>query len=172
MIIWLNGAFGVGKTTVARCICEKLLGAFLYDPENVGGFLWDNFPPELSRVGDFQDLTLWRSINYDVLFYLSKSYAGHLVVPMTVTNADYAAQIIGRLREDGVDLRHFILEAPEHIILQRLCKRGEVPGSWPERQLERCQRAFAGAMDGIPIATAERTVEEIAEEILHCCTLA
>lgn len=35
MIVWLNGAFGVGKTSVAECLCKEIVPAHLYDPEQV-----------------------------------------------------------------------------------------------------------------------------------------
>ncbi|MEU4715141.1 hypothetical protein AB0F73_15975 [Micromonospora purpureochromogenes] len=33
MIVWLNGAFGAGKTTVAAELCRRLPGARRFDPE-------------------------------------------------------------------------------------------------------------------------------------------
>ncbi|MBQ0895813.1 hypothetical protein KBX37_22400 [Micromonospora sp. U56] len=33
MIVWLNGAFGAGKTTVAAELCQRLPGARRFDPE-------------------------------------------------------------------------------------------------------------------------------------------
>jgi uridine kinase len=38
LIIWLNGAFGAGKTTAAFELCRRLPDSFVYDPENVGFF--------------------------------------------------------------------------------------------------------------------------------------
>ena len=42
MILWLNGSFGAGKTTVAHELQRRLPDAFVYDPENVGYFLRKN----------------------------------------------------------------------------------------------------------------------------------
>jgi methionine aminopeptidase len=39
MILLINGAFGVGKTTVARLLTQKFRRAVLYDPEHVGVIL-------------------------------------------------------------------------------------------------------------------------------------
>ncbi|MGH2233506.1 adenylyl-sulfate kinase, partial [Enterococcus faecalis] len=39
MIIWLNGAFGAGKTTIADELQQKLLNAIIYDPEIIGSAL-------------------------------------------------------------------------------------------------------------------------------------
>ena len=36
MIIWINGAFGAGKTTLAEELSRRLSEAVLFDPEYVG----------------------------------------------------------------------------------------------------------------------------------------
>ena len=38
-VIWLNGAFGVGKTTVARALASRLPDALILDPEDIGRML-------------------------------------------------------------------------------------------------------------------------------------
>ena len=39
MIIWLNGAFGAGKTQTAYELHRRLPGSYVYDPENAGFFM-------------------------------------------------------------------------------------------------------------------------------------
>ena len=39
MIVWLNGAFGAGKTSTAKELLQLLPNARLYDPEHVGFLL-------------------------------------------------------------------------------------------------------------------------------------
>ncbi len=56
MIIWLNGGFGAGKTTLAEELHRRLPDAVVYDPEDVGLMLWKWMPPN----GDFQHLPSWR----------------------------------------------------------------------------------------------------------------
>lgn len=57
MIVWVNGAFGAGKTTLAEELSRWLPDAVLFDPESVGYMLrhWVAVP-----TGDFQDLPSWR----------------------------------------------------------------------------------------------------------------
>ena len=38
MIIWINGAFGSGKTQVAHELKRRLENSFIYDPEQIGYF--------------------------------------------------------------------------------------------------------------------------------------
>ena len=60
-VIWLNGAFGVGKTTVARALAAELPGALLVDPEDIGRTLRRIIPAAV-RTSDFQDIPSWRRI--------------------------------------------------------------------------------------------------------------
>jgi len=52
MIIWINGGFGEGKTTLAQELDRRLTDAVVYDPEDVGLMLWKWMRPN----GDFQHL--------------------------------------------------------------------------------------------------------------------
>lgn len=54
MIIWINGGFGSGKTTVAEILHSKIENSYLYDPENIGDFLRHNLPQEIQKA-DFQE---------------------------------------------------------------------------------------------------------------------
>lgn len=40
VIIWLNGGFAAGKTTLAGELHQRLPDAVVYDPEDVGVMLW------------------------------------------------------------------------------------------------------------------------------------
>ena len=50
MIVWLNGAFGAGKTQTAYELRRRLPGSYVYDPENAGFFIRDNLPDRKSVV--------------------------------------------------------------------------------------------------------------------------
>jgi len=109
MILWLNGCFGVGKTETANKLHQKIAFSHIYDPEQVGYFLWDNFPDALRRKGDFQDIEIWRDCNYRIIKYMYQNFAGHIIIPMTLVNPDYYNQIVGKLQNDGIVVHHFIL---------------------------------------------------------------
>ena len=38
MIIWINGAFGIGKSTIAETLNSKIKNSHIYDPEQVEYF--------------------------------------------------------------------------------------------------------------------------------------
>ena len=92
MIIWINGAFGSGKTSVATRLNEIIEKSHIYDPEEVGFYLRSNLPKEMVEP-DFQDIELWRLVNYQVILEAAKNYQGTLIVPMTLVNPQYFDEI-------------------------------------------------------------------------------
>ncbi len=167
MIIWINGAFGSGKTTVATLLREKIDGSFLYDPENVGYFLWQNEPESIKCKDNFQHEYLWRYFNYRMLKNIAENYEGDIIVPMTLVDRSYYDEIIEKLRSDGIKVSHFVLYAKRETLLSRLCGRGDGANSWPAAQIDRCVKAYdSGLFEGI-IETDNKTVEEITEYILE-----
>ena len=57
MIIWFNGGFGAGKSTLTEELHRRLPDAVVYDPEDVRLMLWKWMRPN----GDFQHLPSWLS---------------------------------------------------------------------------------------------------------------
>ncbi len=167
MIIWINGAFGSGKTTVAGMLHDKLSNSYLYDPENVGYFLWQNEPDEIKIREDFQREPLWREFNYLMLKNIYEKFNGYIIVPMTLVDYGYYMEIIGRLASDGVNIVHFALNASKETLLKRLEKRGDGADSWPAAQIDRCVSAFdSGKFDGI-IVTDNLSPDQILTIILE-----
>lgn len=173
MIIWLNGAFGAGKTTVAAELCRRLPGAFCYDPENAGYFLRRN-TPLCCHTPDFQDTLLWRQINRQVLSMMCRQYPGPVVAPMTIVNRQYWEEIAGGLAEEGIQIEHIILEADRQTVIERLKKRSL--GMLRREQfaleaLDRCLAAFAQMPEARKIQTKDKSPGQIAEEIAALCGL-
>ena len=169
MVIWLNGSFGVGKTVTAGQLNHKIKNSHIYDPEQIGYFLWNVFPPDLKRKGDFQDLEMWRKFNYELIKYVCQNFNGHLIVPMTLVNPDYWNEIVGALQKQGILVYHFVLTAPKETIIQRLLCRGEEKNSWAEQQIDRCLQAFDQDIPGEQIDTTFLTIDQVANSILEKC---
>lgn len=49
MIIWINGTFGCGKTSVSNELHRRLENSYVYDPEEIGFFIRDNLPSDLKK---------------------------------------------------------------------------------------------------------------------------
>src|SRR5699024_11496772 len=83
VIVWINGAFGAGKTQAAYELVRRTDRSVLCDPEIVGHGLNSMVPPAVR--GDFQDLPAWRIGVRDQLAAVDSAPEHDLVVvPMTL----------------------------------------------------------------------------------------
>ena len=117
MIVWINGAFGSGKTTTAGLLTERLEGAKVFDPEYVGYML---MPFVESPTGDFQDLPLWRHLVVQTMTGLATQHPRVWVAPMSLINAAYRTEIFDGLRAAGVEVREYVLTLPEKQLRARI----------------------------------------------------
>ena len=124
MIIWINGGFGAGKTTLAAELHRRLPDAVVYDPEDVGLMLWKWMPPG----GDFQHLPSWRELVVATALSLRRHHADTLIVPMSLIRDAYRAEILGGLADGGEDVLHVFLEVDTGVLRERLNARMPEPG--------------------------------------------
>src|SRR5205823_6091133 len=122
MLLWINGPFGGGKTQTAFELHRRLPGSVVCDPEHAGFGLHRMVPRALR--GDFQDYTAWRQGVREVLDLVLRKHDGPVIAPMTLVNGAYFDEVVGRLREDGHEVRHFALLAERDTVLRRLRERG------------------------------------------------
>ncbi len=163
-IIWLNGPFGVGKTTVADYLQAHLPESFLFDPEEIGFVIRKLTPPD-GQKDDFQDFPLWRNMVTKTLQHSANHLQAPLIVPMTLVKPAYFAEIIQSLREEGLSVHHVILLAAKATILNRLKNRGNDETTWPAKQLERCLEGLHQLDARDFLWTDTLSVKEIAKEI-------
>ncbi|EOY46066.1 NUDIX hydrolase [Streptomyces lividans] len=141
-VVWINGAFGAGKTTTARELIELIPNSTLFDPEVVGGALAHLLPPKrLAEVGDFQDLPIWRRLVIDTAAALLADLGGTLVVPMTLLRQEYRDEIFGGLAARRIEVRHILLAPAETILRERIASR-EVPRDLPDGELRTRQWSY------------------------------
>ena len=134
MIIMINGAYGVGKTSTAGLLKTKLANSMIYDPEEIGFMLRKVLEPNnLDVAEDFQHIKLWPAIVIEVARQLHQQYKRHLIVPMSIPIPEYFQQIKAGFFEFEPELYHFCLMASALTIQRRLQQRGDAPGGWPER---------------------------------------
>jgi len=124
VIIWINGAFGAGKTALAEELHRRLPGALVYNPEDVGIMLWKWLPPN----GDFQHLPSWRDLVVSTALALRRHHADTLIVPMSLVRAAYRTEILTALTGAGEDVLHVFLEADAAVLRRRLDARMPTPG--------------------------------------------
>jgi gluconate kinase len=133
VIIWINGGFGAGKTTLAQELHRRLPDAVVYDPEEVGLMLWKWIPPN----GDFQHLPSWRELVIATALSLRRYHAETLIVPMSLIRDAYRAEILGGLADAGEEVLHVFLEVDARVLRERLNARVTHPsGDWERGALK------------------------------------
>lgn len=124
MIVWINGAFGAGKTSTARELIDMIPNSTLYDPGLTGAGLRELLPQKrLAEVSDFQDLPVWRRLVVDTAAALLADAGGVLVVPMTLLRQEYRDEIFGGLAARRIPVRHVLLALDETILRRRIAGR-------------------------------------------------
>lgn len=164
MIIWINGAFGSGKTQTAHELHRRTQHSFIHDPEQVGYFIRKHIPPNMMN-DDFQDYPMWREMNYSMLKEICDHYDGTLIVPMTLVNPQYFDEIVGKLRNEGVVVNHFSLMATKEVLYRRLRSRGEGKNSWAAQQIDRCIEGLRNPIFEHHIDTNDKSVDEVVTQI-------
>ncbi|MFC7307870.1 NUDIX domain-containing protein [Streptomyces monticola] len=181
MIVWINGAFGAGKTAAARELIELIPNSTLFDPEIIGGGLRHLLPQKhLDEVGDYQDLPIWRRLVVETAAALLAEVGGVLVVPMTLLRQEYRDEIFGGLASRRVVVRHLLLAPAETILRERIAGRaahedGAEDGpdgqlrlrQWAYDHIDPYRAALAGWLtaDAHVVDTSTLTPYETAERI-------
>jgi hypothetical protein len=170
MIILLNGPFGIGKTTTAQLLVERLPDAMLYDPELVGMFLTTLVKP-VERRHDYQDFSLWPRLFVDIARLLRETYGRTLIIPMTLWRYGYFATITSGLREVDQDLLCVRLTATETTVRSRILARPDSEGShaWCLDHLDGCLSAARNPAFGVEVATEGHTPDDVAGAVLALC---
>lgn len=172
MIVWVNGAFGSGKTTLVEELRPRWPEALVFDPETVGYVL-----REIVEVptGDFQDLRQWRRQVASIAAGLVDEYARPVLVPMTLVNPAYLDEIFGALNEAGVEVHHFFLKVPEDVLVERIDGRSFTPDdpakdeqvrAWCKTKIETCLAAVDAMPQDTVLLDGQLTPQELADAVL------
>ena len=170
-VVWLNGAFGVGKTTVAERLAREWPHAALFDPEPLARLIRDAVPAE-QAPDDYQDLPLWRRTTVHVVAGLAES-SKVVIVPMTLIDKRYFEEIVGALRSGSESVHHYALTARPATIRRRLLRRQLTslmhPAStrWALDRIDRCCAALADPLFREQIDTDALTVDQIVGRIVR-----
>jgi AAA domain len=164
MMVFINGPFGIGKTTTARLLVERIPNALLYDPELVGAILRATLG-KVQRVSDYQDFVLWPRLTVEVARLLRVILRRPLVIPMTVARRDRFDFITSGLRRLDPDLLCVRLAAPREVLMQRISGSSEGQ-QWRFDHVDEGVALSRDSAFGREIRTDGRTPSEVADEIM------
>lgn len=165
MYVLLNGAFGVGKTTVGRELRRLLPGAVIFDPEWVGLVL--RRLPGYAR-SDFQHLAPWRRLS--ILGAQSFGAVRHtVIIPMAFSEHRYLEEVRSALASSSRPVLHFCLTAPLDVVQARLATRGEPAHdptwAWVHRRAAECCLAHESPDFATHVPTAQLSPEDVAADL-------
>jgi 8-oxo-dGTP pyrophosphatase MutT (NUDIX family) len=174
VIVWLNGAFGVGKTTTVRELQQLIPGSHLFDPEDIGALLRHRLLPAEQPTGlaDYQDLLAWRRLVPEALAAVRAQLGEDvpLLVPMALHRQDYRDEIFGALASRRLDVHHVVLHAEETVLRKRI-DADEAERSAREWRLAHLD-VYAAAVpwlrnDAVFVETAELTPRQAAQRVVE-----
>ena len=171
MILFLNGSFGVGKTTVGRILRRQIAGSVLYNPEWSGSVLM-RLPIKFKGSGtdDFQDIDLWRKSMVNGIKIFRVFARETVIVPMTFYRKEYLDEVVEGVRRFDDQLKMFCLTASFETILKRLEKRGgrieSAQNKWSIQKAKVCIESHKDLCFGEMINTNELNAQETAGKIL------
>jgi hypothetical protein len=166
MLLWINGPFGGGKTQAAHEIQRRLAGSVVCDPEHLGIGLHRMMPRPLR--GNYQDIPAWRQGTGQVLGRVLGQHDGDVIVPMTVIEPAYLQEILGPLRANGHQVRHYSLLAARATVLRRLRRGRSLPlhrDTFAEGMLDQCLDRLGHDDFAEHIRTDEITIAQVADRI-------
>lgn len=165
MIVLLNGPFGIGKTTTAGLLVERLSRTTVYDPELIGFFLRRALSP-VRGVADYQDLRLWRRATIWGAWIMRRRR--HLIVPMALWRRRNFDEISAGLRRIDADLRCIRLTATEQTLRRRIEASGDLGArAWRLNHLSSGLHALNDPHFGIEVSTEGCLPAEVVDAILR-----
>lgn len=166
MIIWINGPYGVGKSTLAEALREKLPNSFIFDAELVGDAVRENMPKQFFKE-TYEEFSLWHEMCARLLAELDAVFDGCVFVPMTLKRQESYGAIIGGLREAGVQAVSIMLEADRDTVHDRILARGEEEDCWCMLQIPDCLDKQCDFPCDLRLNTVGKSVEELANEVIR-----
>jgi len=173
VILWLHGAFGAGKSSVAAELRRRRPDLVPYDPEVVGYLLRSALPVP---TGDFQDLPEWRELVAATGAVLDADGRRTVVAPMSLLRRDHAREVFTGFADRGVHVVQVLLDVTEEELARRIAadrsaEHGDaIEGvrAWRQTHLPDWVAArswLVPAVDRV-VDTTDRTVAQVAEDVL------
>jgi AAA domain len=165
VIIWLNGTFGVGKTSTADRLAALIPDGRVFDPETVGAMLRANLADR--PVADFQDWPAWPPLVAAALIEITRMTGQNVIAPQTVLKREHLDQVLVPLRVAGLEVFQVLLDADEAVLRSRIEGSDEAM-AWRLDHLDeyKAARSWMAEMADLVVDTVASTPPQIARRIL------
>ena len=168
MILWLNGTYGVGKTTIAYKIVEKYnKTSKVFDPDLLWKQTIKKNPMMIFGDGAYpRDNKRFLKILIDSINQIIKEYNGLIIVPMTIVNEEALKNIQCAI---DVRIKHIVLLANEDVIRQRVEIQEKTSSEKRDLSMLKNDLVYLNNnfINDDKIDTTYRKVEDIAEDIIR-----
>jgi chloramphenicol 3-O-phosphotransferase len=163
-VIWINGSFSAGKTTIAKLLVAEIPVRF--SSTRNGSAMSSatvsfrhRTTPATSRI-----FPLWRAFTRDAVISAAEQSASVIVVPMTVARPDYFDEIIGGIRQRA-QVAHFTLMASRETILSREAARADATDDWAAQAVDRVLPELANERYATHLDAETQPPQNLAAEI-------
>jgi hypothetical protein len=165
VIIWLNGTYGVGKSSTAERLAALVPGSRVLDPQTVGELLRVNLGDR--PVSEFQDWPAWPPLVAATLAEVARMTGQHIIAPQTVLKREQLEQIFAPLRAAELAVFHVVLDAADVVLRNRISGSDETQ-EWRLAHLDEYQAARPWMVEtaDFVVDTAASTPPQIARRIL------
>ncbi|WP_108668397.1 AAA family ATPase [Euzebya rosea] len=122
-VVWINGTFGAGKSSVVAELVALDPSLVAVDPEEVGYLLRDVLPVP---TDDFRDLPAWRRLVAATIVEVLHARRGDdtpvntVVVGMTLDDPVHRGEVFGGLAAAGTQVAEVVLTAAKDLIADRI----------------------------------------------------
>lgn len=164
MIIWLDGTYGVGKTTVARLIEEKFDKKIMYiESDAYYREFAKKYPYATMFCGALPQTN--KAFLNDFKKYIEENIESDMLIVMTLSTVECDEILISHFRNQTS--KHYILSVDK----SELEKRIDTDGPHRDKALARYYydintKYYVNYKDAIRIKTDDMTPEEVAEFII------
>jgi len=164
-VVFLNGPFGIGRSSTVGELSARLPLSLAFDPENVGQLVRRLLP---RAADDYQGEPLWRRLVGDVAAHLlMEERVETVIIPMTVWRRSYFDELVEGLRLHATT-RCFRLTASEQELRRRILPRPdeEGPHEWCLSHVPAGLALMSDPAFGDEIDTESMRPEEVVDNIV------
>jgi hypothetical protein len=166
LIIFINGPFGVGKTTTAELVAKRLGRAAIFDPEFIG-MLLHRFLRDISGVEDFQDYKLWAPLTVMSARLMSRWAKRPVIIPMTISHKARWNYIMRGVRAHDNEVVCIRLTCSEDTLRQRILDRPHEggPHEWCLNHIADGVRLMSDPDFGEAVDTENQNADRVADAV-------